>query len=239
MPISVTNPTNGTVMSWTSMATAFATMRTWLNAVPNGDVAAGAIEREHLVRPAIAGFPVQGMRSDFREHRWRTSNLTGGNLYGRDAWSIPEKVVIIPDAADRDAGTTLGGGERFNTPIGAPLYGVGEKHRVWFSCSAMARMDPAVAGLLTPPIVAGQLQLVTLTEGELPAVVPHAIARVYCGEWSDDSDDDASSGTLMHRVQLFGLVHDSVDWVYIAFRRTRDDVDQVDLTRIAFHVEVF
>lgn len=238
MPISVSNPANGTVMSWTSMSTAFATMRTWLNGIPNTDLGAGAIEREHLVRPVIAGFPVQGMVSDFREHRWRTSNLVGGNLYARDAWSVPEKVILIPDAADRDVDVTSG--PRWNTPIGAPLYGVATRHRIWFSCTALARMDPALFdGGETPPVDVGTLQIVTLVEGSEPVLVPHAVARVYCGEWSDDSPDDAVAGTLMHRVQLFGLVHSAVDWVYIAFRRTRDLVDQVDLTRIAFHVEAF
>jgi hypothetical protein len=239
MPISVTNPVNGQAMSWTSMATQLATMRTWVNAVPVTDVADGSIQREHLVRPVIAGFPVEGMRSDFREHRWRTSNLTGPNLYSRSSWTA-DRVTIDPDAADRET-TNVSGADRWNTPIGAPLYGVASRIRVWFSCSTLVRMSPALFPAPdAPPAIAGALQIMTVVSGSLPVVNPTGRGNVYCGEFDGTAGEGpASGGTLMSRVQLFALIHTAADWVYVAFHRTRDDVDQVDLSRIAFHVEVF
>jgi hypothetical protein len=242
MPISVTNPVNGQAMSWTSMASQFSTMRTWVNAVPLADVVDGSIQREHLVRPVIAGFPVEGMRSDFREHRWRTSNLTGPNLYARSSWTA-DRLTIVPDAADRLTSTSTSG-DRWNTPIGAPLYGVGASARVWFSCSTLVRMDPSLfpGGIIATedaPEIAGELQILTAVAGSLPVVVTHAVGNVWCGEWDGDPAlTNASTGTLMSRVQLFAYISTAVDWVYVAFKRTRDDVDQVDLSRIAFHVEV-
>lgn len=60
MPVVLTNHADGSAMTWTSIAANMTALRNWCNAVPVADVAASAIRREHLVRPVIQGFPLQG-----------------------------------------------------------------------------------------------------------------------------------------------------------------------------------
>lgn len=60
MPFTDDPLTAGSVMVWEDVAANFRHARTWLNAIPVGDFSDGVIQREHLVRPSIIGFPVQG-----------------------------------------------------------------------------------------------------------------------------------------------------------------------------------
>lgn len=58
----------GTVMEWSDLADNFEDMRTNLNGswTPNIDFVDGGARREHLVRPVIQGFPVNGAFSTFQ-----------------------------------------------------------------------------------------------------------------------------------------------------------------------------
>lgn len=57
---------NGTVMNWTDFDSNNVAYRVWARGIPVGDVNAGAIHRENLVRPVLAGFPLGGMESGFQ-----------------------------------------------------------------------------------------------------------------------------------------------------------------------------
>lgn len=241
MPISVTDPTDGTAMSWASLATQFATMRTWVNAVPDADVVDGSVTREHLVRPVTQGFPVQAQRSTFREYRWQDRGIDVPQLYDLNGWSIPERLTICPRATG-----ALGSGESlWYTPIGETLQAPGTEFRVWFSCAYQVRMDPnlwAPAGALTPKTKAGELQIRAYNRST-GAETTSSIANIdlYSGEYNSSTPAGiaAGDGTLFAKVETFALFTTVADDVYVVFKRTRDNVDQVDLARISFQTEVF
>lgn len=232
MPISVTNPTNGTAMSWSTLATQFGTMRTWVNAVPSGDVTAGCVQREHLVRPVTQGWPTNGQTSGWRASRWGELDVDGLPLYGGKRWSLPNKVTIYPDGADRP-------GAAWTTPIGAACDRNRSNVRVKFSCSVRVRMDPLLFDgvTYTRHVKAGTLQIRGRNElYDLEVEAPSSAANVYCQNYADTGDN---LGTLTHRIQTLALFTAPLDRVYVVFVRASDDVDQVDLTRISFQLEVW
>lgn len=61
-------------MVWEDLATNFRDARTELNELGNGDVEDAAIQREHLVRPSILGFPENGVVSTF-QGSWQGSEV--------------------------------------------------------------------------------------------------------------------------------------------------------------------
>lgn len=232
MPISVTNPTNGSAMAWSALAVQFATMRTWVNAVPSGDVTAGSVQREHLVRPVTQGWPSNGQVSAWRESRWGELDVDGLPLYGPKRWSLPDKVVIHPDSADRPGGVWV-------TPIGAPIESGASNVRVKFSCSVRARMSPLLFDgvTYTRHVKVGTLQIRGRNElFDLEVEAPSSAANVYCQNYNNTDDNQ---GTHTHKVQTLALFTAPLDRVYVVFVRESDDCDQVDLTRISFQVEAF
>jgi len=241
MPISVTDPTDATAMSWSFLATQFATMRTWVNAVPNGDVVDGSVEGEHLVKPVLQGFPVQAQRSGFREYRHQSTADQPAPLYLFDAWAFPERITILPEGANGD---TL-----WMTPIGATMQAPSTEVRVWFSCAYQVRMDPQLwtpAGALVEPVKAGELQIWGTNRAlNLEFVASHATVDLYSNEVSsgDPTSGSALLGaggrTLMSRIDSFALFSTVVDDVFVVFKRTRANVDQVDLARVSLQIEVF
>lgn len=84
----LTTYVDGTVMDWTPIASDFAAIRAWLNAVPNGDVVNGTIQREHLARPPIQGFPIQGMEGTVQSAYWRTLGLSDPDGMVPGEWGV-------------------------------------------------------------------------------------------------------------------------------------------------------
>lgn len=245
MPISVSDPSDGAAMSWSTLASQFATMRTWLNAVPVTDVEDASIEREHLVRPVVSGFPTQAQESSWRHLRWQDRGRDVPSLWSRTRWSIPERVTICPRET---YGGIAANDNVWRTPIGCTMDPGSSEHRIRFSCSYQVRMNPtlwAPAGALGPKTKAGELQVRAYVRSVGLEVTTVATADLYCNEYDStdpvglDPGGGAAYGRLYGKVDLFALLVTVPDDLYVVFVRTRDNVDQVDLSRIAFHTEVF
>ncbi len=113
MPISAfTDFVAGDPMDWPDFQTKFAAIRDYLNAVPAADAEHGVIKAEHLKRPVVAGFPVQGFLSGFQD--LCDFRYGSGSPYevALDWGPLPDRVTIVPDACD------LGSNREWVTPIG-------------------------------------------------------------------------------------------------------------------------
>lgn len=107
--------TNGQPMSWAGVATNTDAFLNWNRQVPEGDVNAGAIRREHLVRPVIDGFPVGGFVSTMQIGLERSYGLDVpiGSMPA-DWGSRRRRLSMIPAVND-------GILETWRLPIGATL----------------------------------------------------------------------------------------------------------------------
>lgn len=231
MPISVTNPSG--VQSWTSLATQFATMRTWVNAVPSADVVDASVQREHLIRPVVQGWPSNGQVSAWREHRWAEIGTLGLPMYGPKRWSIPDKYTISPDNADREGGVWI-------TPVGAAIETPVSNVRVRFSCTVLARMSSNLydgAHGYTVHEKVGELQVRGRNElFGLEVASDSSTVDVFCQQYTNSADN---LGMMSHKVQSLAYFAAPLDRVYVVFVRTQDDCDQVDLTRVSLSVEAW
>ena len=115
MPFVPTAFNDGTVMDWAAVAANNSDFRIWSSQVPVGDVNAGAIRREHLVRPVVDGFPVNGFLSTFQIGI--EANYGLGSPIGQMAtdWgSKRRRLALNPPVVD---GVT----ETWHFPIGATI----------------------------------------------------------------------------------------------------------------------
>lgn len=114
MPFADTPLVAGTI-NWSSLKTNFDDFRTWVNAIPNGDLSNGAVTRENLVRPVILGFPVGGMWSTLQEGYQRDRGLDEHPAQQFVEWGsrrgrfpiVPYKVPAVDEVWRYPIGGTL------------------------------------------------------------------------------------------------------------------------------------
>lgn len=114
MPISFTDFVEGDVMSPAALAANWALARTWLEAVPASDVAAAAIQREHLVRPVIGGYPLEGGASTVQGAYGYSRGLGQPAALARTEWG-PRRTRITWLSEITDGKTDA---QTWRTPVG-------------------------------------------------------------------------------------------------------------------------
>lgn len=104
---------NGTVMSWSDIASNASAFRAWYNDIPVGDLVAGGIRREHLVKPSLDLF---GFRSPHQQLHPISFGLGEADALTPDEWgSRVERLTIIPFVNESV-------GNVWKLPIGATIY---------------------------------------------------------------------------------------------------------------------
>jgi hypothetical protein len=135
----------GPIMEWSEVSDNFRDLRTWLNAIPLVDFEPSAVQREHIVRPTVGGFPNNGTRSGFQSSaRGLELGLSPPTPRGYERWgALPERFSISPATC---RGLTLDGDEfaRTWTPIGkTEHYPVGRRVRILCQFDCQVRSLPA------------------------------------------------------------------------------------------------
>jgi hypothetical protein len=239
-------PADGAAMVFPSAT--FASMRSWLNGIPAADVVAGSIQGEHLVRPVLAGFPVQGQTSDWSEVRWHVSGLDGAALYSKYTWSRPDILSMAAkrfDSADKT----------WRTPIGGSLTGRFSRFRASFSCSAQVRVSPDLwqpaGSLANAPTVVAQVFVAGL-DRETGLEFQFGPGRAtLCGNKQSSTEFDDSYVVLFEPIELycaqsFGFSV-KLDFLYVCIRDVLSTtlgsitpvIDQIDLAQTQFDVEAW
>ena len=99
MPFTSTPHVASSVMQWSEVATNLADARTWVNNIPNTDVLADSVLPQHLARPVVTDFPVQGLTGPnaLRQLYWRNVGpVDGAQLYKRQNWNARTSRLTIP-----------------------------------------------------------------------------------------------------------------------------------------------
>lgn len=103
-------------LEWAPIAAAFEATRTWLNGIVSDDVQNGAVQREHLVRPVLGGFPLDGMAGEFQGLFRGEFGVAKGDIVSVNDWGpLPERLVVIPEVVAGRDGT-------WYLPVGRTVY---------------------------------------------------------------------------------------------------------------------
>ncbi len=230
----------GAVMSWDDLASNFSDARDWLNEIPSSDFGSAVIQREHLVRPILQGFPVQGIRSSFQaEFRSTEIGTTPPTPLDFDRWGPKVNRLTIKPNETRGQ-TVLGGLEatRWVTPIGKTFY-TPKQGSVTVICQfdLNVRSDPA--GPYYPLGAAGELGgtfAILWFDSAQSEEELLCLRNIYP---LDTAALAGSSDRYVERVSLLGRFtasagHHDVALVY--YRGTvADPLAQVDLTNVNLH----
>ena len=101
-------------MLWSVIAANFAGYRNHANALAVADFDDAAVQREHIVKPRIRGFPHNGIESSFQGVWWRTYGLEEPVLDNLTAGSVLRRLTWFPEE--------LSAGDRWTFPVGATLH---------------------------------------------------------------------------------------------------------------------
>lgn len=106
MPVSLTDHTDATTMLWSAVQANLDAIRTYINSVPAADVDDASVQREHLVRPVIRGFPIHGMYGDWQElYTTPGVGMHEAERMATDEWaSRVEKLIIRPQEHNGSTG---------------------------------------------------------------------------------------------------------------------------------------
>lgn len=231
----------GTVMDWADLVTNFQDARAELNAIPNGAVADESIQREHLVRPSVLGFPTNGVESTFQ-----------GSWQASEVGMVPPVPVKFSQWGPRIARLTCrplftravvqGGafGSRWMFPIGKTLTLTKQA-----SVTAICQFDLQVRSGDSAPLyplgaagdIAGTFALMIYDRATGEESLP-CLRNAYplnTGLLAGGSD------TYVDRVSLIGvetLAPGSYDFGLVYYRGEPSDlVGQLDLTSVGMHLE--
>lgn len=221
-------------MVWSDIAANLALARTWLNDIPDTDVQDASVEREHLVRPQILGFPSNRTYSGFQQVFRQTFGLGGTEALTPQEWvSKMDRLTIRPEAVN-------GVSSRWLLPLGTTMFLPYQSDlSVLFSCDLQARTDPVAGPFYPDGAGAGQIagsfrflvydrQTLVSTERALRVLYPTepAIIGPFGGLTTD----------RIHMLTTFTLDPGHYD-IGMAYYEPAPVVEQFDLTRITFHIE--
>jgi hypothetical protein len=232
MPFVPTPLVAGTVAEWADFADNMTDLRAWLNAIPLADVQAESVEREHLVRPFMLGFPTDGTYSSFQAAFRAKFGITGEALTIAEWGSRRERLTITP-------GFVNGQSTRWLLPIGRTIHLPFDAELSVFAAFDMqVRSDP---GAVQYPDGAGAGQIAgsfrvyvydrvddTVEERQIRTIYPMEPAVI--GTQGPLLVDKVAQMSTFARVAGYY----DIGLIYYAFDA---NVDQLDLTRITFHVE--
>ena len=102
MPFTETLLSDGTAVTWAGIEANRDDFIAWANAVPDGDVQAAAIKREHLARPSIFGFPVNGLKSTFQSLLGQTVFGYGGDFQDESSFASRHERMFFDPYRDVD-----------------------------------------------------------------------------------------------------------------------------------------
>jgi|SRR5688572_1203623 len=239
MPFSPTPHSNGDVMSWADIQANATDARAWVNDIPNADIDDGSIRREHLVRPVLLGYPVEGSHSTVQEAHTATKGVqgTGMDLVRNAPWgALKERYILIPKMND-------GGSQLIRTPLGRTLQlfraSYVEVH-AFFAC--MSKADgtaasyPDGAGGPANAVRGGYFALhvydrASKTDDEFTAGLQHVYTPDPTAEERWDKFIVSYVGNLDEGVYDFQLV-------YHLSGGPDDELFQLNLTRATLTVEV-
>lgn len=104
MPPVFTNVVDGNLALWAGVQANIDAARNWVNDIPDADIAVGGIRREHLVRPQLRGFPVNGVEGGVQAAYFHERATLLPDTALDPEWSAnPRRLTIIPTTSD---GTT-------------------------------------------------------------------------------------------------------------------------------------
>ncbi len=229
MPSDPDDHSNGSRMEWADIQANIDNAREWVNDIPPEDTADSAIRREHLVRPVILGFPSRGMFSTLQQAQYADlgPNASPGQPFNNEALgAAKDRLTIIPGISDGSTGV-------WRTPLARTL----RLHRTsdvevhasfWAIVVADGTLvlhpDGAGAG-----DVAGYFALHGFRRGAAAATVSNR-----------GRQDVYYSANRVHltMVDTFpaGVLELSVVYHH---NGASSDIQQIDLTRATFSVEVF
>ena len=101
MPFVPTAVVDGTTMQWSAVQTNIDDARTWLNLIPDADISVGGVRREHLVRPQIKGWPVEGVEGGVQAAYGSDFGTNLPDVFQDSEWgNTPERITIVPTVSD-------------------------------------------------------------------------------------------------------------------------------------------
>lgn len=220
----------GAAMDWSAIASNLTEIRDYLNAVPAADVAGGAVSREHLVRPSIIGWPVEGYESGFQA--LYAMSYGPGAPYNWTNWGpLPERITIIPDATDE------GSARAWKTPIGKTVV-VEEQARLSAFLTAMmsVRINSDLVDAPDYP---------SFPEDELGGYLEMVVVNRQTGDVTGQTETRQTVYSIQVSQPVVMLMDQGADpGVYdVYLRYVRDSFDdgrwlQIDLSNIELTVEV-
>lgn len=235
MSFTATVLADGDTIDWSDIETNRDDFIDWANNIPDADVQAAAIKREHLARPSIFGFPIGGLHGTFQQLIGHQVFPFGGDFQDEDSFaSRHERMFWWPYYdVDNNGRLFLPVGKRITVDLKSRVY---EAHCTFdYQSQAAEDYNYPVGG---SPGVAGYFALF---------IYNHATKTV--GELNQSRQDAYSiqsplGSATIHR-DHFHLSHTASVGagtydVFLGYvlGDTLPDMTQIDITRIAFTCEV-
>lgn len=241
MPFVPTPFVAGATMVWGDVASNFLALREWINAIPSNSVTAGSIRREHLVRPVIQPFPVNGAHSTFQAVLGSKFGIETLPALERAEWGPKiDRLTIFP--LETGAVEETSGLERWVTPIGKPIFIVKDTHvSVTLQFDLQVRSDGSAAPLYPDGVGGGSRAgyfLLVIYDRQNNTEDLRQFRIVY----PIDPPPPLTSTKSMDRVcfhSTFNLTAGAYDVALVYYRGNGADlVRQLDLSSITCHVEL-
>lgn len=241
MPYVPTPLVAGATMVWSDLVTNFSDARAELNALPSTALDNEAIQREHLVRPAIIGFPVNGVSSSF-QGSWQGSEvgMVPPVPVKFESWGPKIQRLTVRPLLTRGQVNTGTLGSRWMFPIGKT-----ETFVKAVSVTAICQFDLQVRSSNTVPIyplgatgdIAGTFALMVYDRATGEELLP-CLRNAYP---LNTTVLAGTADTYVDRVSLLSvttLSAGSYDFGLVYYRGEPSDlVAQLDLTSVGFHLE--
>jgi hypothetical protein len=225
---------DGDAMIWTQHASDFTAVRDWLNDLALADVSDGAIEREHLARPTLTGFPVQGIESTVQASFWRTFGLEDPDAMTRDQWGVrPHRLTVFPSNLPEDNTWRFPIGGTFRIPAGSHL-------QIWVGLEWQVRGPASGVGFPiypnpggTPGVTGGYFTLIRVDRATgAETVLAESQLPVYPQENTAGTETDYHDSGRLHATVTSAV--DAVVDIILAYRLdlASTTIQQIDIGNV-------
>ena len=110
-----TTHADGAAMAYSVFSTNIAAYRTWMNDIDRTDVGASAVQKEHLVRPRVVGFPHEGLLGEHDVLLNREMGRLDPQVQAKGDWGARRnRLTVLPYRVGTD--------DRWRLPWGATFY---------------------------------------------------------------------------------------------------------------------
>lgn len=232
----------GNVMLWADVQANLDIGRLYLNDIPNADIATGGIRREHLVRPRIQGFPVEGVEGGAQAAYGRTYGTQQPDVAPDLEWgSLSKRITIIPTASN---GVT----RAIPTAIAKTFFVWTDNYASFVlsaDCQIRANNNVAIHPFDAGPGTQAVGGYFAIHVYDLNANTDTELVGSRRYIYPMDHSNGAGPVTSFHQQQIlmYGERHlttpgwyESQVWYHVD--AAASTIDQIDLSRIQLHVEV-